>query len=133
MLEKNYSMPTMMALYLTGGIMRHLRLTALLTCIALVAMLALSNVAVAGTNGMIGINVLLNTTPTSKILSQLGKYGTVRDVVPEIKALTLQAPASQLDAIRALSFVTAANPDAARSAGPMSAEAITDFSSGMST
>src|SRR5450759_2749057 len=92
MLEKNCSVPTMMVIYLTGGTMRHIRLTALLTCIALVAMLALSNVAVAGTSGMIGINVLLNTIPTSKILNQLAKYGTVRDVVPEIKALTLQAP-----------------------------------------
>jgi len=133
MLEKNYSMPTMMTVYLTGGNMRHLRLTALLTCIALVAMLALSNVAVAGTSGMIGINVLLNTIPTSKILNQLAKYGTVLDVVPEIKALTLQAPASQLDAIRALSFVTAANPDAARTGAPVSEVAVTDFTAGINT
>jgi subtilisin family serine protease len=96
-------------------------------------MLALSNVAVAGTNGMIGINVLLNTTPTSKILNQLAKYGTVRDVVLEIKAVTLQAPASQLDAIRALSFVTAANPDAARTGAPVSEVAATDFMDGLST
>lgn len=113
--------------------MRHIRLTALLTCIALVVMLALSNVAVAGTSGMIGINVLLNTIPTSKILSQLAKYGTVRDVLPEIKALTLQAPASQLDAIRALSFVTAANPDAARTGAPVSEVSVTDFTAGIST
>jgi subtilisin family serine protease len=113
--------------------MRHTQLTALLTCIALVAMLALSSVAVAGTGGMIGINVLLNTIPTSKILSQLAKYGTVRDVVPEIKAVTLQAPASQLDGIRALSFVTAANPDAARTGAPVSEVAATDFTNGMST
>jgi subtilisin family serine protease len=96
-------------------------------------MLALSNVAIGGTTGMIGINVLLNTIPTSKILSQLAKYGTVRDVVPEIKAVTLQAPASQLDAIRALPFVTAANPDAARTGAPVSEVAATDFTNGMST
>lgn len=113
--------------------MRHTHLIAVLTCIALVAMLALSNVVVAGTNGMIGINVLLNATPTSKILGQLAKYGTVRDVVPEIRAVTLQAPASQLDAIRALSFVTAANPDAARTGAPVSEVTATDFTNGMST
>jgi len=113
--------------------MRHTRLIAVLTCIVLVAMLALSNVAVAQTKGMIGINVLLNTIPTSKILNQLAKYGTVRDVVPEIKALTLQAPASQLDAIRALSYVTAANPDAARTGAPVTEVAVTDFAGGINT
>jgi len=113
--------------------MRHIRLIALLTCIALVVMLALSNVAVAQTKGMIGINVLLNTTPTSKILNQLAKYGTVRDVIAEIKAVTLQAPASQLAAIRALSFVTAANPDATRTGAPVSEVAATDFTEGLST
>src|SRR5450759_2480109 len=133
MLEKNCSVPTMMVIYLTGGTMRHTHLIAVLTCIALVAMLALSNVAVAGTSGMIGINVLLNTIPTSKILNQLAKYGTVLDVVPEIKALTLQAPASQLDAIRALSFVTAANPDAASTGAPVSEVAVTDFTAGINT
>jgi hypothetical protein len=133
MLEKNYSVPTMMTVYLTGGSMKHLWLTALLTCTALVAMLALSNVAVAGTNGMIGINVLLNTSPTTKVLNDLGKYGTVRGVLAEIKAVTLQAPSSALATIRALPYVTAANPDAARSAGPVSANAVTDFSAGMNT
>jgi subtilisin family serine protease len=113
--------------------MRHQRLVAVLTCIALVTMLALSNVAVAQTSGMIGINVLLNTKPTTKLLNDLGKYGTVRDVVPEIKAVTLQAPSSALATIKALPYVVAANPDEARTAGPVTADVVTDFSRGINT
>ena len=113
--------------------MRHTRLIAVLTCIALAAMLALSNVAVAQTKGMIGINVVLKTDVTQAILTDLGTHGTVRDVVSEIKAVTLQAKASELAAIQVLPYVAAANPDAARSAGPVSTKAITDFSGGINT
>jgi len=113
--------------------MRHRHLIAALTCIALVAMLALSNVAVAQTKGMIGINVLLKTDVTKAILTDLGTHGTVRDVLAEIKAVTLQAKASELAAIQALPYVAAANPDAERKAGPVTAVAASDFSTGIST
>ena len=134
MLEKNYSVSTMMTTYLTGGIMRHLRLIALLTCIALVAMLALSNVAVAQTKGMIGINVVLKTDVTKAILTDLGTHGTVRGVLAEIKAVAVQAKASELAAIQALPYVASANPDAERKAIPVTtAVATTDYSGGIST
>ena len=113
--------------------MRHNHSVAVVTCIALVAMLALSNVAVAETTGMIGINVLLKTSPTTKVLNDLGKYGTVRDVIAEIKAVTLQAPSSALAAVRALPYVAAANPDEARTGAPVSEVAVTDFASGIDT
>jgi subtilisin family serine protease len=113
--------------------MRHQRLIAVVTCIALVAMLALSNVTVAGTTGMIGINVLLKTDVTKAILTDLGTHGTVRGVLAEIKAVAVQAKASELAAIQALPYVASANPDAARSAGPISADAVTDFTGGIST
>lgn len=113
--------------------MRHTRLIAVLTCIVLVAMLALSNVAVAQTKGMIGINVLLKTDVTKAILTDLGTHGTVRGVLAEIKAVTVQAKASELAAIQALPYVASANPDAERKAGPISATAVTDFSAGIST
>jgi subtilisin family serine protease len=106
---------------------------ALITCIALVAMLALSNVAVAQTKGMIGINVLLKTDVTQAILTDLGTHGTVRDVIAEIKAVTVQAKASELAAIQALPYVAAANPDAARTGAPVSEVAATDFMDGLST
>jgi subtilisin family serine protease len=113
--------------------MRHTRLIAVLTCIALFAMLALSNVAVAQTKGMIGINVLLKTDVTKAILVDLGTHGTVRDVIAEIKAVTVQAKASELAVIQALPYVAAANPDAERKAGPISADALEDFSAGRNT
>ncbi|MFA4953803.1 MAG: S8 family serine peptidase [Patescibacteria group bacterium] len=106
---------------------------ALITCIALVAMLALSNVAVAQTKGMIGINVLLKTDVTKAILADLGTHGTVRDVIAEIKAVTVQAKTSELAVIQALPYVAAANPDAERKTGPVSTTAVTDFSAGMNT
>jgi subtilisin family serine protease len=99
----------------------------------LIAMLALSNVAVAQTKGMIGINVLLKTDVTKTILTDLGTHGTVRDVVAEIKAVTLQAKASELATIQALPYVAAANPDAERTTGPVTTVAADDFSAGLST
>ncbi|MHB8071404.1 MAG: S8 family peptidase [Candidatus Cryosericum sp.] len=113
--------------------MRHQRLIAVVTCFALVAMLALSNVAIAGTKGMIGINVLLKTDVTKAILTDLGTHGTVRDVLAEIKAVTLQAKASELTAIKALPYVASANPDAERKAVPVTTAAATDYSGGIST
>jgi len=113
--------------------MRHTRLMALFTCIALVAMLALSNVAVAQTKGMIGINVLLKTDVTQAILTDLGTHGTVRDVVAEIKAVTMQAKASELAVIQALPYVATANPDAVRNGAPVDEVAVDDFKNGLST
>jgi len=81
---------------------------------------------------VIGINVLLNTEPTAAVLGDLGRLGKVRDVVVEIRAVTLQADSSQLAAIRALPFVVAANPDAERKGGPVKTAAA-GFGSGIST
>lgn len=68
---------------------------------------------------VVGINVVLNTPLTGMVLIDLGRFGKVRDVVPEIRAVTLQADSSQLAAIRALPYVVAANPDAERNGGPV--------------
>ncbi len=86
-----------------------------------------------GLNATIGINVLLNTSPTAAILGDLATHGKVRDVVPEVNAVTMQARASELPALQALPYVVAANPDRPRSGGPVSAAAVTDFSAGLST
>ncbi|MCX6637744.1 MAG: hypothetical protein NT090_22035, partial [Acidobacteria bacterium] len=48
---------------------------------------------------VIGINVVLNAPPTGVVLNDLGRFGKVRDVVPEIRAVTLQADSSRLAAI----------------------------------
>ena len=104
---------------------------------SLVLVLALaigySPVSAAGSNSMIGINVVLNTDVTDAILADLGTHGTVRDVVYEIKAVTLQARSSELRAIRALPYVAAANPDAQRNGSPVDTVAATDFTNGLST
>ncbi len=87
----------------------------------------------AGARPMIGINVVLNTDVTDAILADLGAHGTVRDVVREIRAVTVQARTSALPAIRALPYVAAANPDAQRRNGPVTPVLVTDFSNGLSS
>jgi subtilisin family serine protease len=82
---------------------------------------------------MVGVNVLLNTDVSKAILADLGTHGKVRDVIYEIKAVTLQARLGELDAIRALPYVAAASPDAERTGAPVDGVAITDFSEGIST
>ncbi|HEV2914003.1 MAG TPA: S8 family serine peptidase [Pyrinomonadaceae bacterium] len=82
---------------------------------------------------MIGINVLLKTAITDAILADLGTHGRVRDVMYEIKVVTVQAPSSELNAIRALPYVAAANPDAERNGSPVDTLAATDFANGIST
>jgi len=100
-----------------------------------VAVLLFSSVpaAAAGNNQMIGINVLLKTDITNAILADLGTHGTVRDVVYEIKAVTLQARAGELAKIQALPYVAAANLDAERNDVPVVASAVTNFSAGINT
>lgn len=82
---------------------------------------------------MIGVNVLLNTAPSGSVLSALGQYGKVREIVPQINAVTLQADDSKLAAVRALPFVAAANPDAERKGAPVDTVQVTNFEGGLST
>ncbi|HYG99261.1 MAG TPA: S8 family serine peptidase [Terriglobales bacterium] len=82
---------------------------------------------------MIGINVVLNRPVSNEIVAELKAFGAVRDVVPEIRAITVQAKASNLPVIQSLPYVAAANPDQERDAIPTAAAAPTDFSSGLST
>jgi subtilisin family serine protease len=81
----------------------------------------------------IGVNVLLNTDPSPAVLAQLGAHGTVREVLEEIGAVTLRTTESQLDDVRALPFVLAANPDAERKGAPIDTVSATHFANGIST
>jgi subtilisin family serine protease len=103
--------------------------------LVLVVVLALgySSASAAGAKTMIGINVLFKTDITDALLADLGTHGTVRDVVYEVKAVTLQARSSELNAIRSLPYVAAANPDAERTGAPVDTVAATDFTNGLST
>jgi subtilisin family serine protease len=106
----------------------------MITLLVLVVLLFNSASAMAaGNNQKIGINVVLNTSITDPLLADLGKHGTVRDVVLDINAVTMQARASELSAIQALPYVAAANPDSTRNGAPVDTVAVTDFSGGLST
>jgi subtilisin family serine protease len=107
-----------------------------MSVVALVATLLVAVVPVGAgpsARGVIGVNIVLNTTITDSILAELGAYGKVRDVLYQVGAVTLQARADQLPAIRALSFVAAANPDAVRTGTPVDTVFVEDFSNGLST
>ncbi|MCX8025850.1 MAG: S8 family serine peptidase, partial [Thermanaerothrix sp.] len=108
--------------------------------VLLILALVLSSLATLGAapptpknDPMIGINVLLKTEPTPAMLADLGQYGKVRDVITEVKAVTLQARASQLEVIRRLPYVAAANPDAERQGAPVDTVLVEDFVNGLST
>lgn len=73
----------------------------------------------AGTGRLVGVNVVLKTAPDTATLAQLGAYGKVRDVMPEINGVTMQAPEGQLAAIQSLPFVAAAGFDQPRGGGPV--------------
>jgi subtilisin family serine protease len=82
---------------------------------------------------MVGVNVVLNTNVTGKILADLGKYGNVLNVFYDLRAVTLKARAGDLDAIEALPYVAAANPDAERTGAPVDGVFVDNFADGLST
>lgn len=100
--------------------------------LAMPALLGLP-VSAASSQQNIGINVVLKTDINPALLADLGRYGTVRDVVYEIRAVTLQAPSGMLPVIQSLPYVAAANADAVRNGRPVKTVLVTNFSSGMST
>lgn len=87
----------------------------------------------ASANGMIGINVLLKAPATAQNRTELAKYGSLIDEIPQLNVIRVKAKASELAAIQALPFVKTANPDAERQAIPIDAVAAADFANGIST
>jgi len=85
------------------------------------------------TGKLIGANVVLKHDVTNEVLADIARYGKVRDVVYEIDALTMQVRETDLDTIRALPYVAAANPDAVRDGSPVDTVAAGDFMDGLST
>lgn len=88
---------------------------------------------IAAAEQMIGINVVLKTEITKAVLADLGQHGKIRDVLYEIRGLSMICPASQLTIIQHLPYVAYANPDQPRSTGPVKTVAVSDFSGGRST
>jgi subtilisin family serine protease len=81
----------------------------------------------------IGINVLLNTDVTDALVADLSQYGRVGNRLVSIDAVTMAIDEASLDAIRALPYVAAANPDAERQGAPVDTVAATSFASGINT
>lgn len=102
---------------------------------ALILAVALAGPAAAATisNRMIGINVVLNTDITDGLLADLAAHGAIREVIAQIDVVTLQAKESELEAIRALPYVEAANPDAERLGAPVDTVSAEDFTDGVNT
>lgn len=107
---------------------RILLLTAALLCLG-----TLVPAQAASPQRMLGINVLLKTDVTPALLADLGKTGIVRDVVSDIRAVTMQIPAGKLAAVQAKPYVAAANPDAQREGAPVDRVAVEDFADGLNT
>jgi len=82
---------------------------------------------------LIGVNVVLKTGITKAALAELGRFGRIRDQIPALNAVTMQARESELASIQALPFVTSASPDAERTGAPVDTVAATDFMDGLST
>jgi subtilisin family serine protease len=97
------------------------------------ALFLVGTASVARAEASLGINILLKNSITQQNLTDLGKYGRVLDTVPAIKLVTLKTTASKLPAIRALSFVAAANPDAERKGSPIDTVSATSFTNGGSS
>ena len=85
------------------------------------------------TTGSIAVNVLLDGPLTAERRGQLAAFGTLRDEIAQINAVTMRIAADQLAAIQALPYVLAAAPDAARQGAPIDAVAVGDFTNGIST
>jgi subtilisin family serine protease len=82
---------------------------------------------------MIGINVVLKGSITNAALAELGRFGRIRDELPALNAVTMQARESELAAIQALAVVASASPDAERTGAPIDTVGVDDFADGFST
>ncbi len=84
-------------------------------------------------NGMIGINIVLNTAVTDVILKDLRGFGSLLDVYYEIDAIRILGKAEAIPVIQALPYVQAVGPDAERDGPPIDAVPVTNFADGLST
>jgi subtilisin family serine protease len=105
----------------------------LVRSVCLLAVLSMLSTAGAAQNRQIGINVLLKSDISSQILADLSTHGTVLQTLPAIDALSMRVAERELTAIRALSYVAAAAPDAERKGSPVDAVSAADLGDGINT
>ncbi len=108
-------------------------LIAMLAAAAMALALAVGGSAAFARGKQVKLNVVLNTDATASALAKLGEYGKVREVLYEIDAVVMQASEDSVQAIKALPFVEAANPDAERTGAPIDTVSATDFLNGINT
>jgi len=102
--------------------------------LVIISLLVLSVTAIgAAPSKNININVVLSYDINGELLADIGTHGKVKEVLPEIRALTMQVRVSELAVIRALPYVAAANPDAVRNGSPIDTVSAADFSDGLSS
>lgn len=94
---------------------------------------AVSQSVLTETSGGIGVNILLNTAITDDILAELDTFGEVGYILYKVNAVTIQAGAEKLSAIRNLPYVASVNPDAERWGKPVDLVEAHDFLDGWST
>lgn len=104
----------------------------LLIATLLICMLSIPVFAESG-NSSIGINVLLNQDINDDILTELGTHGKVLNTMYEINALTMRIKSGDLENIKTLPYVAAANPDAERNGSPVNTVPVTNMANGLST
>lgn len=84
-------------------------------------------------NGVARLNVVLDGPVTADRMAAIAKIGAVKDIIPEINAVTVQGKGLTPASLLALPFVTAANYDAERTAGPVNPLADDSMEHGLST
>lgn len=109
----------------------------LITASAIAAILILPGTVTGAvpTSRVVGVNLLLRDgfRMSPEIVQQLGAHGTVLDKFPQLGAVTMRASADELDMLRQLPFVAAANEDARRTAIPISKSEVSNTLAGLST
>ncbi|MDQ5825136.1 MAG: S8 family serine peptidase [Chloroflexota bacterium] len=114
------------------GFTRVRKTAALLAAFAAIVPMATVGLAAKGADPAVEIGVALSKPATSAILAELGKYGTVHDVLGEINSVAMQGKRSAISSIRALSFVSAAAEDTGATGAPIDTVAAQDFNGGSS-
>ncbi len=103
-----------------------------LTILSILLSLGMGSVIAAPTKN-VGINVLLTEPLSDASRAELAKFGPITSEITDLNAVTIRMDLAQLEALKALPFVAAANPDAERKGIPITEVAATDFSAGYST
>jgi subtilisin family serine protease len=92
--------------------------------------IAVAMVAVNSSDPAVGVNVVVRGPVGDHVLAELGRYGKVLDVIPQIGAVTLRADDGSLAALRSLPFVADADVDSTCEDAGLDPLPVPDFSAG---